>query len=86
MTQVRDLSRENEPGIVYYDFAKSADLADIYVVVEVYRDAAAHASHMETSWVRESIPKSRLLVEGKFDIRQYVTPGTVPAIRRMKEE
>ena len=84
MTQVRDLSRENEPGIVYYDFGKSAEIADIYVVVEVYRDAAAHASHMETPWVKESIPESRRLVDGGFDIKQYVSPGTAPAVRRMK--
>ena len=85
MSRVRDMTRANEPGIAYYDFAKSADEADIYLVVEVYRDAAAHAAHMETAWVKDSLPVSRRLVEGKFDIRQYVTPGTAPAIRRMKE-
>jgi len=85
MAQVRDLTRASEPGVAYYSFAKSADEPDLYLVIEVYRDAAAHAAHMETEWVRESIPVSRRLVEGKFDIRQYVTPGTEPAIRRMKE-
>lgn len=86
MTDVRDRTRANEPGVAFYHFAKSADVADTYVVVEVYRDAAAHAAHMETVWVTESIPKSRALVEGKFDIRQYVSPGTEPAVRRFKED
>jgi quinol monooxygenase YgiN len=85
MTHVRDVTRLHEPGVAYYDFGKSVDEADTYVVVEVYRDAAAHASHMGTEWVIESIPKSRQLVEGKFNIRQYVSPGTEPAIRRMKD-
>jgi quinol monooxygenase YgiN len=85
MTRVRDLTRANEPGVAYYDFGKSADEPDVYVVVEVYRDAAAHAAHMEAPWVTESIPQSRALVEGRFDIRQYVSPGTAPAVRRMKE-
>jgi quinol monooxygenase YgiN len=85
LTQVRDLTRANEPGVAYYDFGRSADEPDSYVVVEVYRDAAAHAAHMAAPWVVESIPKSRALVEGKFDITQYVSPGTEPAVRRMKE-
>jgi quinol monooxygenase YgiN len=85
LTHVRDSTRANEPGVVYYDFGKSADEPDIYFVIEVYRDEAAHASHMETPWVKDSIPESRRLVEGKFDIRQYVSPGTLPAVRRMKE-
>ena len=85
MTEVRELTRANEPGVAYDDFGISADEPDVYVVVEVYRDADAHAAHMQTSWVVESIPKSRTLVEGRFDIKQYVSPGTEPAVRRMKE-
>lgn len=53
------------------------------MVIEVYRDEAAHSAHMETDWVKSSIPKSRLLVEnGKYDIEQYVAPGTEPVRRR----
>jgi quinol monooxygenase YgiN len=85
LTEVRDLSRANEPGVVYYDFGRSADEPGSYVVVEVYRDAEAHAAHMAAPWVIESIPKSVAMVEGKFDIRQYVSPGTEPAVRRFKE-
>ncbi len=85
MTHVRDMTRANEPGVAYYDFGKSADELDVYFVIEVYRDAAAHAAHMQTPWVMESIPQSRRLVEGGFDIKQYVSPGTAPAVRRMKE-
>ena len=85
MTTVRDTTRANEPDVVYYDFGKSADLADTYVVVEVYRDAAAHAGHMARPWVVESIPKSRALVSGGFDIRQYTSPGTAPVARLLKE-
>jgi quinol monooxygenase YgiN len=85
MTYVRDMTCQHEPGVAYYDFGKSADEPDTYVVIEVYRDARAHAAHMETDWVTESIPQSRRLVEGRFDIKQYVSPGVEPAVRRMKE-
>lgn len=85
MAHVRGMTRQHEPGVAYYDFARSADEPETYVVIEVYRDAAAHAAHMETEWVRESIPQSRRLVEGKFNIKQYVSAGVEPAVRRMKE-
>ncbi len=85
MTHVRDMTRQYEPGVAYYDFGKSVDEPDTYMVIEVYRDASAHAAHMKTDWVIESIPQSRRLVEGKFNIKQYVSPGAEPAIRQMKE-
>jgi quinol monooxygenase YgiN len=85
MTHVRDMTRQHEPGVAYYDFGKSVDEPDIYIVMEVYRDAGAHAVHMKTAWVTESIPHSLRLIDGKFDIKQYVSPGVAPAVRQMKE-
>jgi quinol monooxygenase YgiN len=85
ITHVRDAARAHEPGVAYYDFGKSADQPNTYVVIEVYRDAGAHAAHMQTHWVIESIPQSRRLVEGKFDIKQYVSPGVEPTVRRLKK-
>jgi quinol monooxygenase YgiN len=85
MTYVAAMTNEHEPGVAYYAFAKSVDETDTYVLVEVYRDQAAHASHMETDWVRASLPKSMRLIEGKPHIMQYVSPGTEPAVRRLKE-
>jgi quinol monooxygenase YgiN len=67
--------RENEPDVLYYDFAVSAKDSTTYVVVEVYRDEAAHSAHMKTDWVTSSIPKSTLLIEnGKYDIKRYISP------------
>ena len=78
MTEVTDLTLSNEPGVRYYAWAKSADEPDSYVVVEVYEDEKAQASHMATDWVRNSIPRTQGLVDGGFEIRQYVTPGQEP--------
>ena len=87
MTDVRGKVRENEPGVLYYDFARSANDPATYVVIEVYRDESAHSAHMETDWVKSSIPKSASLVEnGKFDIKQYVSPGTEPVRRKFDPE
>jgi quinol monooxygenase YgiN len=83
MNYVTDMTRKHEPGVAYYGFAKSVDEPDTYVVVEVYLDAEAQAKHMTTDWVRDSLPKSARLIEGKPNIKQYVTPGSAPVVRRM---
>lgn len=78
MDHVTKMTLRNEPGVPYYAWARSADEPGVYIVVEVYRDAEAHADHMASAWVRDSIPVSLGLVEGKFDIKQYVSPGQEP--------
>jgi len=84
LTDVRAKVREREPDVLYYDFATSVKDAETFVVIEVYRDSAAHAAHMEADWVKSSIVKSGSLVEnGKYDIKQYVSPGAEPARERM---
>jgi len=65
-------------GVPYYAWARSVDDADTYVVIEVYRDLDAHKAHMASAWVRESLPISMGLIDGKVDIKQYVTPGQEP--------
>lgn len=78
MTYVCAKTRESEPGVLYYAFAKSVNVPDTYVVIEVYRDQAAQVAHMQTEWVKSSIPNSALLFDGKPDIKQYVSFGTKP--------
>jgi quinol monooxygenase YgiN len=78
MDEVAATTRANEPGVVYYAWSKSASEPDIYVVIEVYENAQVHAAHMASPWVQDSIPKSIALVDGKFDIRQYVSGGCEP--------
>jgi quinol monooxygenase YgiN len=85
LTHVRDMTRKHEGGVPYYDFGRSVDEPGTYAVIEVYRDAAAHTAHMKTDWVAQSIPESRRLVDGKFNIKQYVGPGIEPAVRQMQE-
>lgn len=86
ITCVTDMSYRHEAGIAYYDWAKSADEADTYVVVEVYRDAEAHAAHMASTWVQESLPKLAVLIEGRPHIRQYVCKGSQPVRRSLKSD
>jgi quinol monooxygenase YgiN len=78
MDYVTEMTLKNEPGVIYYAWSRSANEPDIYLVVEVYQDEKVHAGHMASEWVTNSIPKTRGLVDGKFDIKQYVTPGQEP--------
>jgi quinol monooxygenase YgiN len=70
--------REHESDVAYYEFAKSLENPGAYVVIEVYRDEAALKAHAETDHIKKILPKTAALVEGgKFDVKQYVSPGTV---------
>lgn len=81
LTRIAEETRANEPGVIHYQWAKSVDEPDTYVVVEVYVDAEVHAAHMASPWVRESLPKSAALIEGLPHIRQYVSEGSAPVRR-----
>ena len=84
LTYVRRMTHEHEPGVVYYEFARSVDEPDTYVVVEVYSDAQVQAAHMATAWVTQSLPQSMRLIEGKPHIRQYVSEGSTPVRSQVK--
>jgi quinol monooxygenase YgiN len=86
MAQVVAMTRAHEPGVLHYDFSRSVDQPDSYVVIEVYRDAEAHAAHMASDWVRDSLPASAGLVEGPPHIRQYVSGGSEPVRQRLYTE
>lgn len=78
LAYVTEMTLQHEPGVPYYAWSKSVDDPGTYMVVEVYRDEQAHAAHMASAWVRDSLPRVAGLIEGKLDIRQYVSPGQAP--------
>jgi len=80
MAYVADMSNKNEPGVEYYNFAKSVEDPHQYVVVEVYRDRDACLAHGTTEWVTASIPKYLELIDGLPHIVQYVSPGAEPVV------
>jgi quinol monooxygenase YgiN len=74
MAYVATMSND-EPGVVYYGFAKSVEDPEAYVVVEIYRDQAACVAHGGNTWVTDSVPKMLELTEGMPQLAQYVSPG-----------
>jgi quinol monooxygenase YgiN len=83
LSRVAAMTHEHEPGVVYYEFAKSVDDPDTYVVIEVYKNAQVHAAHMASAWVRELLPVSARLIQGKPHIRQYVSADSEPVRQRL---
>jgi quinol monooxygenase YgiN len=78
MADVSAKVREHEPSVIYYDVGRSVEDSETFVVIEVYRDVAAHSAHMATAWVRESLPIAARLMEGRPTVRQYVSRGSEP--------
>jgi quinol monooxygenase YgiN len=78
LTHVAEMSNDREPGVVFYGYGRSVDDPDTYAVVEVYQNQAACASHGDTDWVKESVPKFMTLIEGATRLAQYVSAGTEP--------
>lgn len=72
--------RQHEPGATYYEFARSVLDPNTFLVIEVYADAAAFKAHWETDYIRPSIARTRPLLNGAPDIKQYVTRGTPPVV------
>ena len=87
LTEMAAKVAEHEPGVAHYGFARDAADPELYVVVEVYRDEQAFWAHGQTDYIKALLPRSAALVEGgKFDIRQYVSPGTAPVKPVMGED
>ena len=84
LSHVAAMTLQHEPGVPYYAWARSADEPGTYVVIEVYENAEVHAAHMASPWVTESLPRSIALVDGGFDIQQYVSEGSEPVVLRHK--
>lgn len=73
--------RENEPGAVYYGFARSVDDPNTFLVIEIYADEAAFEAHWQTDYIWPSIARTKSLMEGgSLDIKQYVSPPTEPVV------
>jgi quinol monooxygenase YgiN len=77
------MTLRHEPGVAYYAWSKGVDEPGTYLVIEVYRDAAAQAVHMATEWVLGSLSQSVPLIDGAPVIKQYAMPGCEPVTKRL---
>jgi quinol monooxygenase YgiN len=61
----------HEPGNYCY-YGRSVNDADVFVVVDVYPDAAAQAAHRATDYVAAMMERAVVLVQdAKFDVQRY---------------
>ena len=64
--------RANEPGCQRYEFCKSLDRPDHYVVVELYADQESFDAHSKTEYFRAAGKKFGGLMAGAPDIQIVV--------------
>lgn len=71
--------RVHEPGALFYEFSRSVEDPATYLVIEVYADEEAFKAHWRTDYIRPSVAKTRGLMAGPPQVKQYVSPGVRPA-------
>jgi quinol monooxygenase YgiN len=79
MAEMAENVRRHEPGAVYYEFSRSVDEPNVFLVIEVYADEAAFKAHWKTDYIRPSIAKTQPLMNGPPQVKQYVSGTTLPA-------
>lgn len=72
-----------EPGAMVYDLLRDDANPDTLVVIERYRDAAAKASHLGTSYLAETIRQAVPLLVGEPELQHL---ATVSCIRHEQRE
>ena len=75
--QVREFTDASraEPGVVSFDWARSADDAAVWYLIEVFRDQAAGEAHVQTEHFRRAIDLLPSLVTSAPEIIHVEAPG-----------
>lgn len=63
--------RANEPGALLFQVMRSADDPDLFVFVEIFADAAAHAVHPDMPYHKAMSEAGWACVEGQPEIRLF---------------
>jgi quinol monooxygenase YgiN len=79
MAEMAGNVRQHEPGAVYYEFSRSVDDPNVFLVIEVYADEDAFKAHWKTDYIRPSIAKTQPLMDGPPRVKQYVSGASRPA-------
>ena len=64
--------RDHEPGNVYYDFFRTAQDPQTYVIIERYKDAAAATAHGQSDHAKVLIAALKDLLDGPAEADRLV--------------
>jgi quinol monooxygenase YgiN len=71
LEELRVVVAEHEPGN-FFEYGRSVKDQDVFVVVDVYPDAAAQAAHHVAPYVAPMLARAaELIEEGKYDAQRY---------------
>jgi quinol monooxygenase YgiN len=79
MTEMAENVRRHEPGALYYEFSRSVDDPNLFLVIEVYADEDAFKAHWKTDFIRPSVARTQPLMASPPQVKQYVSGGSRPA-------
>jgi len=65
-----------EPGNMWFEWSRSVDNPQQFVLLEAFRDAEAGAAHVQSDHFKQAISALPPLLEGTPDIVNVEVPGT----------
>jgi len=74
-TELSDIARAQEPGLVVYDVIRHAEKKGSYVVYARFRDRAAFEFHQEADFHHRLVPPILECVEGEMDLQFFEWVG-----------
>ncbi len=80
---MRDLTanvKANEPGCATFDYARSGEDIQSYLVIEKYQDNVALEHHMKTSYLREFIPRMMACLVHPPEVKTYSDILAAPSL------
>jgi quinol monooxygenase YgiN len=77
MDLVADFTRDvrAEPGNLFFDWSRSVDDPDVYVLVEGFRDGEAGAAHVATDHFKAAMAAMPAIIAAKPEIINVEVPG-----------
>jgi quinol monooxygenase YgiN/catechol 2,3-dioxygenase-like lactoylglutathione lyase family enzyme len=70
----------NEPGCATFDYVRSSDNPQTYLVIEQYVDEKAAAAHRETQYLHDFLPKMAECLQQEPTVTTYRDVFTVPPL------
>ncbi|HLJ66528.1 MAG TPA: putative quinol monooxygenase [Chloroflexota bacterium] len=78
LERVSDFTRSTrrEAGNLWFDWSRSVDDPNQYVLVEAFRDAGAGAAHVQSEHFKQAMRDLPLLIAGTPEVVNVEVPGT----------
>jgi quinol monooxygenase YgiN len=70
-TELSEISRASEPGLIVYDVIRHTEKAGVYVVYARFKDQEAFDFHQQVDYHERLVPPILECVEGEMDLQFF---------------